>query len=137
MISDESLWRGDCSVINLDIVDFIIDEFINDQSKPDFVGNDLRLSFHREGFGAAAMEAAAMAGLAIESNIVALSEFIKHNETKILFRKGNAKELARTMVVMIENPELKQWLQKEALENVLKYFESNVVDDVWYAKIAN
>ena len=36
---------GDCPLIDPEIVDFMIDEFLNDQSKPDFVGNDLKTTF--------------------------------------------------------------------------------------------
>lgn len=84
---------------------------------------------HREGFGSVVLEAAAMGIPAIGSNVVGLKDSIKHNETGILFEAGNFKELARLMVLMIEDQELKQRLQKQAQENVLKYYRSDIVSE--------
>lgn len=57
----------------------------------------------------------------IGSNVAAIAEIIQHNETGLLFEKGDIKDLASKLAELIQNPELRKKLGESAYEWVTKY----------------
>lgn len=88
-------------------------------SKSDF----LCLPSHREGFGLAIIEAAAMGLPAIGSRIVGVSDAIVDNETGLLHEAKNVSDLSRCMQKMFDNDFLRLEMGRKAERRAHKYYK--------------
>ena len=80
---------------------------------------------YREGFGTVIIEAGAMGLPSIGSNVIGLEDSIIHNETGLLFEKGNKEELRKNMKLLMNNPDLRKRLGSNAYHNSVNNFSSS------------
>ncbi|MDA8610476.1 glycosyltransferase family 4 protein [Euryarchaeota archaeon] len=74
-------------------------------------------------------EAMAMQKAVISSNVAALGEIVFHQETGVLFEKGDVDDLALNMSKLIEDSELRHQLGIKAREWVCSHRDWNIVSD--------
>ena len=74
-------------------------------------------------------EAMAMQKAVISSNVAALGEIVIHQETGILFEKGDVDDLALNLSKLIEDSELRHQLGIKAREWVCAHRDWNIVSD--------
>ena len=72
-------------------------------------------------------EAMAMQKAVISSNVAALGEIVIHQETGILFEKGDVDDLALNLSKLIEDSELRHQLGIKAREWVCEHRDWNIV----------
>jgi glycosyltransferase involved in cell wall biosynthesis len=76
------------------------------------------------------LEAMACARAVVVSDAGGLPEMVRHNETGLIFEKGNAEALVRETVRLCESPGLRQTLGR----NARAFCELNCAEDVIYQK---
>jgi glycosyltransferase involved in cell wall biosynthesis len=72
----------------------------------------------------------ACARAVVVSDAGGLPEMVRHNETGLIFEKGNAEALVRETVRLCESPGLRQTLGR----NARAFCELNCAEDVIYQK---
>jgi glycosyltransferase involved in cell wall biosynthesis len=86
--------------------------------------NDVLLQPSRwESFGVVVLEAAALGKPSIATRVGGVSEIIIDGETGITVNSENVEELAEAMILMTENPELRQKYGKNAREFVRRLYD--------------
>jgi glycosyltransferase involved in cell wall biosynthesis len=85
------------------------------------------LPSYREGFGVTVIEAAACGVPSIGSRIYGITDAIEEGATGLLFEAGNVEELARCMVHLATDPELRRTLGSRARERVLRDFRAEFI----------
>lgn len=75
-----------------------------------------------EPFGMTALEAAFFQIPAVVSNRGGLLEIVEHGVTGLVFESGNTAELARALLILIKDPELRRKMGANARERALKRF---------------
>ena len=65
-------------------------------------------------------EAMAMEKAVFSSNVQALSEIVQHDETGVLFEKGNSEDLANKLSILISDKKLRERLGKNGREWVVE-----------------
>ena len=80
-----------------------------------------------ESFGIIAVEAMLSKKPVIATNIGGLADIIENNKTGILFNQPYKSELLKSLIRLIESPELIQTLQENAESSVLKKFASEAM----------
>lgn len=73
------------------------------------------------------LEAMALGKVCMGSNVGGLTELIRHDETGVIFRAGDAKDLAAAIVSLIDDPARQDRLRRTALEFVKKEREWSVI----------
>lgn len=82
---------------------------------------------HREGFGMAVIEAAAMGTPAIVSDIIGPNEAVDHNKTGIITPAGNIEVLQARMKEFTLNPEQTRIFGIEARAKVMRDFDRRIL----------
>jgi glycosyltransferase involved in cell wall biosynthesis len=85
------------------------------------------LPSYREGFGSVIIEAASSGIPAIGSRIYGISDAIEDGVTGMLFEAGNSNDLARKMLEMLENINLRLQMGINARKRAIKLFKSDIV----------
>ncbi len=84
------------------------------------------LSSHYEGFGLAVLEGMASKKAVISSNIPGVEEIVK--EAGLLFEKGDEQDLARKILMLYNDPVLKELTAERCYQRALKYDINTMVD---------
>lgn len=82
----------------------------------------------REPFGIVALELAAARKAVVASNTGGLAELLEDKKTALLFENGNTEDLAKKMVALEKNAELRKTLAENAKEMARKYRWKNVAE---------
>lgn len=96
----------------------------------------LVLPSHREGFGVVIIEAAALGIPAVGSRIYGISDAMVDGVTGLMFEKGSVDELAQAMVRLIDEPEFRVQLGRNAQARVNSHFKQSIVLDAFLAHYA-
>jgi glycosyltransferase involved in cell wall biosynthesis len=89
------------------------------------------LSTHREGFGLCIAESMAMRKPVVATAVGGLLEVVEHGVTGYLHAHGNSKELADSIVSLIDNPERANQLGEAACEHVRRsYSRQKFVEEI-------
>lgn len=83
-----------------------------------------------EGFGLPPAEAQACGKTVVAFNNCAIPEVVKHGETGILVAPKDSKALAKAIVTLLKNHELREEMGKKGYERVLKLFTWDKVADI-------
>ncbi|MCF7810643.1 glycosyltransferase family 4 protein [bacterium] len=99
--------------------------------------NDVLLQPSRwESFGVVVLEAAALGKPSIATRVGGVSEIIIDGETGITINSENVEELTEAMILLIENPDLRQKYGKNAREFVRRLYDFDMhaarVDDFYH-----
>jgi glycosyltransferase involved in cell wall biosynthesis len=89
------------------------------------ISSVLCLPSYREGFGTIVIDAAALGVPTIGSNIVGLVDSIEDGETGILVPAGDLGELAKAMLIFLNNPERRVKMGLAAKHRVEAYFTAD------------
>lgn len=87
----------------------------------------LVLPSYREGFGVVIIEAAAAGVTAIGSRIYGISDALVDEKTGLMCTVGDPDDLARVMMKLLDDAELRAQLACNARMRVMEYFRSDVV----------
>jgi len=92
---------------------------------------------HKEGLPLALLEKMAAGLPVIVADIPELKDIIKNNENGLTFKCGNSTDLAKQILLLIENKELRQALGKKARESLLSQYSSSLSDkyEAFYKQI--
>ena len=85
------------------------------------------LPSYREGFGTVIIEAGSCEVPAIGTNIYGLKDAIEHGETGLLVEVKNIEDLAKNMILLAKNNDLRKKMGKNARKRVLKKFDSVLI----------
>ena len=80
-----------------------------------------------EGLPIALLEAMAMGVPSVSTNVYAIPEAIKNNETGILIEAGDSEALANAILALKSDAKLRQRLVKDGRDHVLKHFDEREV----------
>ncbi len=83
-----------------------------------------------ESFGIVLVEAMSAGATVVASDLGAFSRVLDDGEAGVLFRTGDSEDLARTLVRVLQDPELRARVSAHALEVVRQYDWSTVTDQV-------
>lgn len=87
------------------------------------------LPSHREGFGSTIIEAAAAGVPAIGSRIYGITDALEEGETGLLFEAGDAQQLARCMLELAKDVDLRTRLGRQARERAERDFSASTVTE--------
>lgn len=85
------------------------------------------LPSYREGFGQVIIEAAACGIPSVASRIYGVTDAIDDGKTGLLFKPGDAGELAQTLLRLIDDPELRNSMGLQAKARVEEKFNSDLI----------
>ncbi|MGC8846685.1 MAG: glycosyltransferase family 4 protein, partial [Candidatus Hydrogenedens sp.] len=85
-----------------------------------------------EPFGITALEAMALGKAVIASKIGGLKETILDNQNGLLFEPGNPLELSEKLNLLLNNPQIKMTLGKNARKSVLENYIWDIIIDKYY-----
>jgi len=85
------------------------------------------LPTHREGLGAAILEASSMEVPTIATNTGGCPETINDGKTGILVPLKDSKKLSEAIIYLLSNPEIARKMGKEGRKKILKEFNQNIV----------
>ena len=85
------------------------------------------LPSHREGLGAAILEASAMEKPVIATNTGGCPEAVDSGKTGILTPFKNSDELAKAIICFLENPQIAKAMGKAGREKIIKEFNEEIV----------
>lgn len=75
-----------------------------------------------EGLGLVGIEAMSAGRVVVGTKVEGISEIVRHNETGLLVKSGNAAELASAITILFHNPDLYEKLAKNGRNFVLSTF---------------
>jgi glycosyltransferase involved in cell wall biosynthesis len=110
-------------------------EFIDYTDRPqDFMmaSDVLCLPSYREGFGSVIIEAAACTTPALASRIYGITDAIVENETGLLHEPKNVDQIAEKLQYLVENPDERKRLGKNAYQRAVKDFDSKLITQAWF-----
>lgn len=85
------------------------------------------LPSYREGFGQVIIEAAACGIPSVASRIYGITDAIDDGKTGLLFKPGDASELAQTLLRLIDDPELRNSMGLQAKARVEEKFDRDLI----------
>ncbi len=87
------------------------------------------LSSKQEGLGSSLLDAQGAGVPVISTNTGGIPEIIEHNNNGILVEKEKSSQLAKAILDLVNNPERRKNLSKNALKSVGKFSIENIVDN--------
>jgi glycosyltransferase involved in cell wall biosynthesis len=110
-------------------------EFIDYTDSPqDFMmsADVLCLPSYREGFGSVIIEAAACGMPALASRIYGITDAIVENETGLLHEPKNVDQIEQKLQYLVQNPNERKRLGKNAYQRAVKDFDSKLITQAWF-----
>jgi glycosyltransferase involved in cell wall biosynthesis len=110
-------------------------QFVDYTDRPqDFMmaADVLCLPSYREGFGSVIIEAAACGTPALASRIYGITDAIVENETGLLHEPKNVDDIAKKLQYLVENPDARERLGKNAYKRAVKDFDSKLITQAWF-----
>lgn len=87
---------------------------------------------HREGFPNVLMQAGLMACPIVASKITGNVDIIQHGTNGLLFEKGNIDSLVSSVMVIVEDKQLRQRMKIDLAKKIVKYFSRKRVQEEVY-----